>query len=115
MRSQFGSQSWQIDLRKGSMREGDVAVMAVFLDMGFRGAEFWRLNRVRKFYWVMHKSALFACDGRTIMNNHFRRVEGVSTGHRCPIEQPESRDFCLWKCAVGLLYREGKLLQKVGK
>ena len=89
--------------------------MAVFLDMGFRGAEFWWLNRARKFYWVMHNSALVACDGRSVMNDFFSRVEGESTGHRFPIEQSESRDFCLWKCAVGLLCREGKLLQKVGK
>ena len=43
------------------------------------------------------------------------RTEGESTGHRFPMEQPEGSNFCLWKRAVDLLSREGKLLQEVGK
>ena len=99
----------------GPVREGDVSVMVVFWDLGFRGADFRRLNRVRKFYCVAPTSDLVACDGRTVMDDLFSRTEGESTGHRFLIEQPESRDFCLWKRAVGLLCREGILLQEVGK
>ena len=69
---------------------------------------------MRKFYCVAHKSDLVACDSRTVMGDFFSRIKGKSTGHRFPTEQPESRDFYLWKRAVGLLCREGKLLQEVG-
>ena len=99
----------------GPVREGDLSVMAAFWDLGFRGSDPQRLNRVRKFCCVVHKSDLVACDGRTIMDDLYTRTEGESTGHSFPIEQPEGRDFCLWKRAVGLLCREGKLLQEVGK
>ena len=60
----------------GPVREGDVSVMAAFWDLGFRGADFQRLNRVRKFYCVAHKSDLVACDGRTVMDDLFNRTEG---------------------------------------
>ena len=89
--------------------------MAAFWDMGFRGTDLKRINRVRKFLCLLHKSDLVACDGRTVMDEVYDRTEGESTGHRFPMEQPEGRDFCLWTRAVEVLCREGKLLQEVGK
>ena len=90
----------------GPVRDGDVALMLAFWDLGYRGTDLKRLNRVRKFLCVLHKSDLCLCDGRTVMTDVFNRVEGESARHRFPIEQPEGRDFNLWKTAVGQLLRE---------
>ena len=99
----------------GPVREGDVSVMAAFWDLGYRGASFKRLNRVRKFLCVVHKSDLVACDGRTVMNDVLNRLEGESIRHRFPTEQPEGRDFNLWRAAVSQLCSGKFLLQPVGR
>ena len=99
----------------GPVREGDVALMLAFWDLGYRGTDLKRLNRVRKFLCVLHKSDLCLCDGRTVMTDVFNRVEGESARHRFPIEQPEGRDFNLWKTAVGQLLREKILIHLCNK
>ena len=98
----------------GPVREGDVFLMSAFWDMGFRGTDLKRLNRVRKFLCLVHTSDLVVCDGRTITDEIYARAEGESTGHRFPREQLEGSDFCLWKRAIELLSKEGKLLQEIG-
>lgn len=99
----------------GHVRDCDVYVMTAFWDLGFRGADFRRLNRVCKYHCVIHKSDLTACDGRTVLDLVFRRVDGQSTRHRFPLEQPEGGNLCLWKRAVELLCVQRRLRQEVGR
>ena len=80
-----------------------MSINAAFWDPGFRGIELQRLNKIRKLYCLIHKSDLVACDGCTVMDDMFNRLEGKSVEYKFPIEQPESRDFSLWKRAIGFI------------
>ena len=84
----------------GPVREGDRAIIEVFLHDGFEGILLSWLNRVRKFKCVVHLSDLVLADGRTLRADVFDRTPGTSRQYRFPLEYPSTSDFALWEHAL---------------
>ena len=80
----------QSETQLGPVREGDVSLTLAFQDMGYRGADLKKLNRVRKYLCLVHKSDLVASDGVTVIQEVLECEPGYSERHKF------RKDYCLF-------------------
>ena len=82
------------------VREGDRAIMEVFVAMGFSADQLESLNVVRMYLRVVHLSDIVRCDGRTYTRAALRRDAPPTSRHGFPHQQPTRADFQLWDDAL---------------
>ena len=88
------------ELEIEGVREGDEAIMAVFMCMKFSKDQLICLNVVRKFKGFLHVSDLMCCDGATL-TEYASSKDGVSSDeHIFSHERPTRTDILLWSDAI---------------
>mmetsp|Transcript_21350 Transcript_21350/g.30549 ORF Transcript_21350/g.30549 Transcript_21350/m.30549 type:complete len:1538 (+) Transcript_21350:1841-6454(+) len=111
-----------VDIRKAwtpePQRQGDGAIMTIFIESGYSGKDLAQLNRCRLYVQVFFISDVATADGKYIDEKYRQRIknpERVSTWKWPAQGIPDRQAWRLWDKALGYIEQDNKLRVPLGK